>query len=157
MGESSIFVDHNAEVAHRLTSLPGKCEQIHGHSLQVRLTVTGQVSHSGVLGDLDFGQVKAVFREYMDHNYDHHLVLNEKDPWAQNLTGALPDGVYTQTLPGLVTVPGDPTIENIARWVCQDMKQQFMSPTVYGFEVNVRETNTNGATFKCRVTGGFAG
>jgi 6-pyruvoyltetrahydropterin/6-carboxytetrahydropterin synthase len=149
MGESAISVNHNAEIAHRLTTLPGKCERIHGHSLQFELILTGQVSHSGVLGDLDFSAVKFEFRRHLDDNYDHHLLLNEEDPWASEKIFFGTES-RARALPGLITMPGDPTIENIARWVCQAMVKQFSSPAVYGFEVRVKETNTNGARFKCR-------
>jgi 6-pyruvoyltetrahydropterin/6-carboxytetrahydropterin synthase len=159
MGESSIWVDHNMEIAHRLTQLPGKCERIHGHSLQVRLTLTGQVSHSGVMADLDFGRVKEVFRGHLDETYDHHLILNENDPWATPLVRFedARETPYTgEPLPGLVTVKGDPTIENLAKWVCSEMATQFPTPVIYMFTVRIRETNSNGATYGYRRTRGFA-
>jgi 6-pyruvoyltetrahydropterin/6-carboxytetrahydropterin synthase len=154
MVEASINVSHNAEIAHRLTTLPGKCEQIHGHSLQFELTIVGQLGPNGVLAGLDFGKVKSLFRAYLDTNYDHHLLLNKNDPWA---TERIFWGTESQlrSLPGLVKLPGDPTIENIARWTCQDMRDQLATvEAAYEFTVRVKETNTNGAAYRCRALRG---
>jgi hypothetical protein len=36
-----LTVKHNIEVAHRLSKTPGKCENIHGHSMIVEFSITG--------------------------------------------------------------------------------------------------------------------
>jgi 6-pyruvoyltetrahydropterin/6-carboxytetrahydropterin synthase len=140
-----ICVTHNIEIAHRLTHLPGKCEQIHGHSMVVTLGLKGRINSKGLLSDLDFGHVKRAFRDHLDTKYDHHLLLNENDPWAGPIS--LPDGTYvsgsrTTQLPGLVTFPGDPTTENIAKWIAQWATDAFRKSV----EVYIAETDTNGVT-----------
>jgi len=67
-------------MAHRLSLLPGKCEQIHGHSWWVELEIIGPVNGEGII--FEFGAVKRVFRSYLDFEYDHHLLLNDSDPIA---------------------------------------------------------------------------
>lgn len=112
MSTQSITVSHNAEVAHRLSQLAGQCENIHGHSLWLTLTLTGQVDDNGVLDSRDFGAVKQAFRSHIDTAYDHRLLLWSEDPLAQQAL-ANPGAPY----PGLQLCPGDPTTENIAAWL----------------------------------------
>ena len=149
MTTSSIFVTHNAEIAHRLILLPGKCERIHGHSLQITLTIFGEIDGNGILAGLDYGTVKKLFRQYIDENYDHHLHLNESDQWAKPIetVAAYEAATGEVTLPGLVTHPGDPTTENISKWICEWAWEQ-LGNHVDGIRVTISETNTNGAGFE---------
>jgi len=135
------------EIAHRLFLMPGKCQQIHGHSMQVSLTLYGDVNENGVFEGRDFGGIKKVLRAHLDNNYDHHLLLNENDPWARPL--AAYDDVEFETpaiamdgflaLPGLVTVPGDPTTENLALWISAWAAKTFCLDA----DVTIDETGTN--------------
>jgi len=143
-----IGVKHNMEVAHRLTSLPGKCQQIHGHSMKVELELRVAYVDKGGLarnyedGILDFSEVKRSFRAYIDTEFDHHLLLNQDDPWAASMYSPdLPSGedMPLQRLPGLRVFPGDPTVENIAFWIADHCKTIFKTNT----KVRVDETPTN--------------
>lgn len=144
-----IRLTHNMEIAHRLFLMPGKCQQIHGHSMQVQLDLFGYPNKNGIFESLDFGDVKKAFREHIDKEYDHRLLLNVNDPWARMLfvdngrhyTGeSQPDYVNVGRLPGLVTVPGDPTTENLVKWVGQWAAEHFkLSGRIY-----IQETGTNG-------------
>jgi 6-pyruvoyltetrahydropterin/6-carboxytetrahydropterin synthase len=138
----AFFTDY-IQVAHRLLNMPGKCQNIHGHSMKVTLYITGTVDENGVLGGLDFGVVKKEFRNYLKLTYDHKLLLNENDPWAGDLftqgqVGKVGD-VFPYRLPGLQTVPSDPTTENIARWIFEYMAEDFNVT-----RVEIQETSTNG-------------
>lgn len=127
-GSTSIAVKHNIEVAHRLFETPGKCENIHGHSMWVTMELFGNVNDKGMLAGIDFGALKKSFRSYLDETYDHHVVLNASDPFARPIYSI--DDVdemgfavvgKQQFLPGLVAMMGDPTTENIARWTAESM------------------------------------
>ncbi|WP_267716743.1 6-pyruvoyl trahydropterin synthase family protein [Streptomyces sp. CoH17] len=149
--EQSIEVHHNAEIGHRLSQQEGKCLGIHGHGLQIHLTIWGEIDEKGFLGGLDFTDVKKTFRKYIDTVYDHHLLLNEEDPWASPQVRMYSDGDLSNeslTLPGLVKVPGDPTIENLARWIGEWAEENFGLNG--GIHVRVDETRTNGATWSKR-------
>jgi 6-pyruvoyl-tetrahydropterin synthase len=150
---SSITVIHNAEIAHRLSLLPGKCQNIHGHSLTIELTIFGAVDENGILAGLDFGTVKKEFRNYIDSCWDHKLHLNMNDEWATNVMwyqdkpeGAAPIVEGPVLLPGLVVHVGDPTTENIAIEIADwaDLTYGNMK-SVHHVLVNVCETRTNGA------------
>ena len=129
---ASLRVQHNIEVAHRLSLLPGKCEAIHGHSMWVHLELWGQVDETGLLQGLDFGEVKRAYRKHLDTAYDHRLLLNEKDPVAK------------LDLPGLRVCYGDPTTENIARWVAEWAAKEW--PDILHVRVVVDATHVNSAT-----------
>jgi len=137
-----IKLTHNMEIAHRLFLMPGKCQQIHGHSMTIDLTLHGNPDENGVFEGLDFGDVKKVFRRYIDENYDHKLLLNVNDPWAQPIetVAAYEAGTGAIWLPGLVAVPGDPTTENLAKWILEWAQRTWdLRTTVY-----IQETKTNG-------------
>jgi 6-pyruvoyltetrahydropterin/6-carboxytetrahydropterin synthase len=146
-GRTSISVRHNAEVSHRLFQTPGKCQNIHGHSMLITISLRGAVGATGMLGDADFGTIKRYFRDYVDSVYDHHLLLNEKDPWA----GALyqdPSGMGDELrLPGASLFDGDPTTENIARWVAEWCRDTYAG-TFTGTTVDVAETAVNAARYE---------
>jgi 6-pyruvoyltetrahydropterin/6-carboxytetrahydropterin synthase len=140
-------VRHNIEVAHRLFKTPGKCENIHGHSMWVELEVHGIVApENDMIAGLDFSVVKRNFRSYLDQFYDHHLVLNDQDPWAGEVTY---DGESLIRLPGLVTMQAkDPTTENIAldirTWAENTFIPNVSPPDPYRVNVSVWETHVNG-------------
>ena len=144
---SSIDVTHNAEIAHRLMNLPGKCQNIHGHSLNINLSLFGTLDVNGILDGQDFGSIKGAFRGHIDRNFDHHLLLNEKDPWAGQWSERIPftddHGPYA-SLPGLVTFPGDPTTENLAKWICEWAASVW---DLRPISISIRETGTNGASY----------
>jgi 6-pyruvoyltetrahydropterin/6-carboxytetrahydropterin synthase len=137
----SITVKHNMEVSHRLSKLPGKCQNIHGHSMWVEMRLMGQVDDRGLLEGLDFGTVKGLFRGYLDETYDHHLLLNESDP----LLTMLGTNDYEAFYPGLVECGDDPTTEHLALWICHWASDVFTS--VAGIHVEVNETHVNQAAY----------
>lgn len=168
---SGIVVKHNIEVAHRLIATPGKCEAIHGHSMWVELHLGGKINPetgmlvkwepdqghgTGHFGDLEFGAIKKSFRAHLDEQYDHRLLLNASDPFAgpifrlETMPGGgefvMPEeGVATKQefLPGLAPTIGDPTTENIARWIYEWAQGEQMPVA----KVKVWETSVNMAMF----------
>lgn len=128
-----LAVKHNIEVAHRLSQLEGKCENIHGHSMWVTLRLYGlQFDDNGILGGFNFTDVKKAFRSHLDTTYDHRLLLNEKDPLLVRAW---------DLLPGLRECEGDPTTENIARWIHKWAQGEFGIDKTIGIEV--WETSVN--------------
>jgi len=106
----------------------------------------GDVNEFGILAGMDFGDVKATFRKFIDETYDHHLLLNRDDQWAQALTHDNNEP-YTW-LPGLVCTDGDPTTENIAQWIGEWCIEQYGGLDLVRFKVEVWETQVNSATWE---------
>jgi 6-pyruvoyltetrahydropterin/6-carboxytetrahydropterin synthase len=136
MQVQTLKIRHNIEVAHRLSLLPGKCQQIHGHSMWVVAELTGEVNNKGILLGIDFGEAKATFRQHLDFTYDHHLLLNRADPVAESV------------LPGLCLCEADPTTENIAKWIGGWCSTEFDQNGLYRVRVEVWETQVNSATWE---------
>lgn len=142
-----LVVHHNMELAHRLFTLPGKCQNIHGHGMKVSLGLLAEMDSYGYAIALDgtpieFGNVKKTFRAYIDEVFDHHLHLNQDDPWASELV--FQSGIEAGRLPGLQIWPGDPSTENFAVWIYEAMQKTFNFTIL---NVEIAETGTNGVTY----------
>lgn len=149
MAEQTILVYHNVEMGHRLSLQPdSKCFQLHGHSWQVELALTGSVDSKGMVLGLDFGHIKKMWRSYLDEQYDHHLCLNENDPLLYLIDPddktAVGDDVDLCAKWGIVTIPWDPTVENMARiwgtWAAKTFSCKI--------DIKIHEAATNAATWR---------
>lgn len=129
-----IKVKHNVEMAHRLWTPQGKCENIHGHSWWVTLSLWGEPDKDGIL--LEFGKVKRTFREMLDSTFDHKTILDVKDPLWEELKGI--------EIPGFMEVGFNPTTENFAERIGLWAKQAFPETRP---EVEVWETAVNAAVW----------
>lgn len=141
--QSFLEVRHNMEVAHRLYNLPGKCENIHGHSMWVTIRMYGELDANGILVNhyekpLEFGEIKKAFRGHIDTNYDHRLLLNKNDPWAEARGQMSAD----DDLPGAVALDNDPTTEFLAM-IIGSWAQGFFA--VEQVHCTVQETHVNAA------------
>ena len=72
------------EMAHALKGYDGLCRNIHGHSYELLVTISGYPisdSNSPKLGMvMDFGDLKQIVRSTIVDVYDHALVLNNTYP-----------------------------------------------------------------------------
>lgn len=67
------------EAAHRLMNHPGKCRHLHGHSYRAAVVV--ERMHLGVDGMVaDFAELKKLIGAFIDDNWDHNILLQERDP-----------------------------------------------------------------------------
>ena len=62
--------------AHMLSNYDGKCNNLHGHTYKLQVTLEGQVNNeSGML--LDFNKVKEVLNTAIIQHFDHALIFSE--------------------------------------------------------------------------------
>lgn len=89
------------DAAHHLHAYDGKCKNLHGHTYRVVLGVSGFVNEVGLA--LDFGDIKAIWKEriepYLDHRY-----LNESLP------------------------PMNTTAENMVVWIFEQLESALQEP-----------------------------
>ncbi len=102
-------IEHNAEAAHRFfhAKSSSKCRSIHGHRWRIILTLkAADVNEEGMV--IEFGELKAAWRTWLDTHLDHSLMLHVADPMVQAIRDVEPQSRLFLTL-------GDPTTENVAR------------------------------------------
>ncbi len=113
-----IFKVFTIEAAHRLPHVPAghKCSRLHGHSFRIEVHVQGPVDPKfGWV--VDFADIKSAFQP-VEEQLDHHY-LNEVE--------------------GLE----NPTSENIARWIWQQLSPVLPSLN----RIVVHETCTSGCSY----------
>ena len=64
---------------HRLLDYDGKCAHPHGHNGKIEIELEAEKLDSrGMV--YDFGDIKEIVQKWVDHEMDHKMVLNKKDP-----------------------------------------------------------------------------
>jgi 6-pyruvoyltetrahydropterin/6-carboxytetrahydropterin synthase len=144
-----ITVRHNAETAHRLPTLGGKCVNLHGHSWHLEVAVAAPaLAPPGIV--VDFGAFKGAFRHWVDTRMDHGAMLGYQD----NLRPAFEaDGtrliVFGESGDPLTEDLPWPTVENVAvmihRVATQCLTGLHAADAARVVGVEVRETDTNSA------------
>ncbi|MDR1016364.1 MAG: 6-carboxytetrahydropterin synthase QueD [Coriobacteriales bacterium] len=108
----TLSVKEHFDAAHALRDYPGKCRNLHGHTWDVEVCVSGsQLDQVGIM--YDFKQLKEDLLEILDH-YDHHF-LNEVPPFDQiNATAEnLARVIYEEMAK---TLPQTITLEEVSVW-----------------------------------------
>lgn len=108
--------------AHQLTMVAKKCENLHGHNWKIELFVTGKtLNQAGVV--MDFGEIKQHLSNIMS-DLDHKF-LNEL--------------AFFQD--------GNPSSENVARYIAETMQEKITDPNVRVSRVTAWESEDASATY----------
>ena len=54
-----------------------KCERLHGHHYRVELSFTADYLNNGII--IDFGEIKKRVKNWIDENWDHNVILSNRD------------------------------------------------------------------------------
>lgn len=120
--------------AHRLHPYTGKCANLHGHNAVIKVSLqTGKLNAQGMV--MDFNEVGARVKKWLDATLDHKVLLSNKDPLLKMLRA---DG--QECFP----VSGIPTAEVLAELIFDALKKQDL-PVI---KVAFRETETSQASYK---------
>ncbi|MEA3507430.1 MAG: 6-carboxytetrahydropterin synthase QueD [Synergistota bacterium] len=103
--------DFTFDAAHRLDHYHGKCEALHGHTYHLQITLKGFPDSEDMV--MDFVQLKRLVNEKVVGILDH-AYLNEVIP--------------------------QPTAENIALWIWEQLAEPLDSPNYSLYSVQVWET-----------------
>jgi 6-pyruvoyltetrahydropterin/6-carboxytetrahydropterin synthase len=141
---ASIKIKHNLEMGHRLSLQPeSKCFHLHGHSWYVTLFIYGPMDPTtGMV--MEFGEVKRRWRGMLDTEYDHHMLLNSKDP----LFNYIMPHVQAVKRWGITTLEDrDPTVENFAAHLYRTAKAMFQRNGMFQFHIELQEAATNAVEY----------
>lgn len=106
---------------HRLFQHGGKCEHFHGHNYVADFFVTGdQVDAVGRV--LDFAELKARTKGWIDEHWDHSFLVYEKDYNAIDALEAVKPA-------RLFKMPYNPTAENMARYLLEQVCPEILLGT----------------------------
>jgi 6-pyruvoyltetrahydropterin/6-carboxytetrahydropterin synthase len=94
------------DAAHRIVGHSGGCQMVHGHRYAVELTFSSkEVDPMGMI--IDFKEIKARFKGWIDTHWDHNIILNKEDK-------TLGDMIQSYTGQKVFYLDYNPTSENIA-------------------------------------------
>ena len=110
MSTIRITKEFRFESAHALKGYDGPCRNVHGHSYELSVTVTGSPitdSSSSKYGMvMDFGDLKCLIKASIIDVFDHALILND----SFKREGIVPEG---EPFTNVVYVDYQPTSENL--------------------------------------------
>lgn len=98
------------DMAHALFNYDGLCQNIHGHTYTLQVTLKGRINtdenspKQGMV--IDFGELKKIIKTPIVDAFDHALVLNDKQDIPQAI-------VNFQSAEKLIALPFQPTCENL--------------------------------------------
>ena len=124
------------EAAHALQGYDGPCKNVHGHSYELAVTVTGtpvtdrQSTKLGMV--MDFGDLKKIIKKQIVDPFDHALLLNAE--LAQ--TELQPLG---EPFTNIVLLPYQPTSENFLIDFAKRIRE-ILPPGVKLHSMRLRET-----------------
>ncbi len=112
--------DFKFDSAHNLVKYKGKCENLHGHTYRLKVTVTGNPDpDSGMI--VDFTDIKRIVREKVIDRLDH-AYLNDLIPQS--------------------------TAENIVRWIWNELEKPLAGPNSRLTELTLWETESSSVTLR---------
>jgi 6-pyruvoyltetrahydropterin/6-carboxytetrahydropterin synthase len=126
-------------MAHTLYEYDGLCQNIHGHSYLLEITLIGEPrnepSHPKDGMVMDFGQIKELVKTHIVNRFDHALMVNKLVPEKQKQ-------LLNQTTERFIVVDFQPTSENMVVYIA-NILQQHLPSGVNLFSVRLYETATS--------------
>jgi 6-pyruvoyltetrahydropterin/6-carboxytetrahydropterin synthase len=101
--------------AHNLVNYHGKCEELHGHTYKLEVTVEGYPDEEGMV--LDFVKLKEIVNEKIIKKLDHK---------------------YLNEVLGFNT-----TSENILLWMWKELEEELKGPNYKLYKLTLWETPTS--------------
>ncbi len=91
-----VYREFYFDASHYLPGYKGKCEQFHGHTYRLEVGVIGMIGKGGMV--MDFNEMKRIVSEKITEKLDH-----------RNLNDLFKN----------------PTAENIASWIFEELKKEM--------------------------------
>jgi len=136
---------HDFSCGHRVHGHESKCAHLHGHNY--RVTFTLQAASLDAVGRvLDFSAIKEYLCIWLEENWDHKFLMWEQDSCMQDLHSALSSGPFAHSeaaqmfANSTVPVPFNPTAENMALYLLQEVGPSVLPEHCKLIHVRVEET-----------------
>lgn len=102
---------HEIDAGHRVCGHAGKCAHLHGHRYKFELTCeASQLDELGMV--IDFAVIKERLCAWLDEMWDHRFLVWVHDPMMEALR---------DLDPAVTSLPLNPTAENLARFMVDDI------------------------------------
>ncbi len=139
MSKIRITKQFTFETAHALYGYDGKCQNIHGHSYKLDVTVLGEPisdsSHVKCGMVIDFGDLKHIVKSQVVDVMDHAIILNQNTPHLELAKD------LQKTGHNVVLVSYQPTSENMVIDFAQRIKSHLPA-NLSLHSLKLRETET---------------
>ena len=115
---ATVYKKMDFAAAHMLPNYKGKCANLHGHTWQIEVGISGEIH--GITGMVvDFVQVKRLLEPIIDRHFDHHY-LNDTvaNPTAENIAGF----VYKELCDCPLFTDEGLTLSEVTVWESEDSK-----------------------------------
>ena len=134
-----IIVKIKYEYAHRLLHHTGKCRHVHGHSGEAVIELASNTLNDNCFV-MDFYDVKAPLKKWINQFWDHAYLANENDPLLPALKS---EGMK------IYTFSEEPTAEVMARHLFEQAGTLVELPSeVILARVTIRETCSGQASYQ---------
>lgn len=120
------------EAAHRISNYGGPCQNIHGHSYQLHVSLSGsQTGQDDML--IDFKTLKRIVQENIIQPLDHVLLLKKNEKNLKDFEG-------TDT--PIFWMDDEPTAEQLILWISRKLSP-FVPENVFIRNLRLYETESS--------------
>ena len=135
---------HDICCGHRVVGHEGKCRNLHGHNYRFHFTISA-LSLDSVGRVLDFSVIKETLANWLEENWDHKMLIWEKDPYLKELQS------IDETV---LSVPFNPTAENIAEYIVETIAPRELARTgAQLVKLKIEETRKCSVNYKSSIYG----
>jgi len=126
MNNFSCSVKVHFDAAHRLIGHKGKCNNLHGHTYSLEVTVVAdKLDELGMV--VDFSILKGEIKSWIDTYFDHNVIL-----WSQDKD--LGESIAAVTKQKIYYMPYNPTAENMAFYLKSNIFSKMFAS--YNFTIS---------------------
>jgi len=118
------------EMGHRLPEHFGNCKNIHGHSYKMIAEFEGRLNENDMV--IDFYDVDRIIKPLVE-KLDHAFMVNKNDTEVIEFLGKIKSKKFV--------VDFDSTVENICKFMLDEIKRADLSNNISSVSVRVYETN----------------